>query len=201
MNKRWTIKTIDCYDSNNHNNILTNDYVYRCLKKTKLDCYFDFNVKHSDSYETRPWLNDMWPWPENPYEVVIFTKGTIPGCLFSDDTKYIVGGADINGKRCSVTFSYIDSQIEIGARIIHEILHTYDLDADGMTSREYSNFIIWLSKNNKKHLRFVSDPNAYYNDWHYLGQELLCEYYRYLIETNLQISWWTKLLCKIMRWF
>lgn len=171
-------------------------FIKKCLRATRIESCFKFNFKQGSDYAILPWGDDRWPWPKNDYEVLIFMKEyNLPGCIFGKETERVVGAS--MGWKTSIMVRVVDTNIEIGARIMHEIIHSYGINADGLYSTEKDAFKAWMQKTNSKYKALYDQPSLFVGK----EQEILCEFYLFLLEENFDIPWWTKLLCHFRRWF
>jgi hypothetical protein len=97
-----------------------------------------------------------------------------------------------------------DSDDEIGARMWHEIIHSYNIPADNMQSSERAGFIEYLRTTGSRHYSgFVADSNAYADGSNHT--QLLIAFYMYLMHKYMDCDCFRGGLlraayCAIKRW-
>ena len=141
---------------------------------------FSFTFNNSAQIVTYPWYDATWPWGTEPYTIVIHDYDD-PN--YPKGTNGAVGGNA--GDKCSIAYrNKVDSTIEMGARIWHEMLHAVGSDPDQMDGKDRFLFCEWISQNRYEINSTVKSSAA---SW-CLGmvvspmqyQQTLCAYYTFL---------------------
>lgn len=141
---------------------------------------FSFSFENDSPIENKLWGDSVWPWGRETWTIV-FHDYDDP--RFPKGTNNAVGGS--SGERCSVAYrSRLDSGIEIGARIWHEMLHSMGSDPDQMEGKDRAEFCDWVS-NNRFYINEPFKKDAI--SWcvgtkvsHKQYQHVLCVYYMML---------------------
>ena len=115
-----------------------------------------------------------FPFPSEPNSISIFS---------ADATGVTAMGMSMPWQRnCSVGVWSSDTDIDIGARIWHEFLHSQGIDADGMKTVHKEEFHKYLVSSNSLYADFYQNPDKYDALDAPGHSEILCAFYTFLTE-------------------
>jgi len=156
-----------------------------CIKMAKVPECFKFSFGDPARVEKRKWGDSTWPWGIDDWTIVVhdytdpeYPKGDINA----------VGGAF--GNRCTIAYLGYEWDIEIGARIWHEMLHCMGVNSDNLETVDRVRFCEWL----------LTNPKEICEEWKsssithcrgfgissYAFQMVLCSYYTMLTKELCQ---------------
>lgn len=177
FNKVWTIINLS--------KSLDESHVRECIDAAVMPTCMEFKFEVKE-FEILPWDQSLWPWGMEPWTIVIsdFDDPRFP----KNGVNYL-GGSSRN--RCTV--SYVpghDFQLQLGARIWHEILHCMNIDSDQMDGKDRYVFCKWIRDNPWMLSQSRKDNSSTWCDIGDLFKEtfgfneVLASYYTYLTYLN-----------------
>lgn len=116
-----------------------NNVIERWIDATKIRTYFELQVDSSPIdiavYVWPGW--GVWPFPSTANSIII---SDMDDPLYSKSPGCPARGGTID-TRCSVAYCGTESDLEMGARIWHELLHAAGADSDQMNAKDKKPFL------------------------------------------------------------
>ena len=142
-----------------------------------------FNFTYLDPIEGTNWEQRNYgggfgnmPWPLISYTIAIFRN------VSPFTSTYNPGGSIYHS--CSIAYNGTESDLVMGMRILHEMIHSMDIDADQMTSGDVEEFGQYLTDiGSEWAVPFNANPTHYSNN-----ENVQRLYYTWLIQNGAKYS-------------
>jgi hypothetical protein len=176
FNKKWTIINLSTR--------LNKEEIDKCIQVTEMPSCVEFEYRE-EPFEVLPWGKSQWPWGLKPWTVVI---SDFVDPRFPKNGENFVGGSARN--RCTVAFiPGIDSRLQFGCRIWHEMIHCMEIDSDQMDKNDRYSFCKWVNSKPKE-IKYERSGNSmlWCDGYTALTDEQISDvqaaYYTYLMKLN-----------------
>ena len=165
----WTVLNLDP--------AISDSTIFGWLQAAEIPACFSFvfTSPFANAWSTIDAYGGTAPMPIAPWTIAVSS--------FSDQRfKWTVLGLSTVGfHQASVAYVGNESAAEMGARMWHEILHSYSIPADSMQTSERAAFTDYLRTTGSPHYSgFATDPLSYENGANHT--QLLIAYYMYLMK-------------------